>query len=92
MVYLSIACNSIVFGAFAETTDRVSLGPLVRTPDPALDRTSCTLGEIHYRPLHRDLMTLTRKTMQLPFGPRWNRLERCRVSLLLLSPVCSSDQ
>ncbi|SGY41622.1 BQ5605_C003g02535 [Microbotryum silenes-dioicae] len=45
MVYLSIACNSVVTWAFAEPTDRVALGPLVRTPDPALDRTSCTRGE-----------------------------------------------
>ncbi|SGY11929.1 BQ5605_C011g06325 [Microbotryum silenes-dioicae] len=46
MVYLSIACNSVVSGAFAETTDRVALGPLVRTPEPAFDRTSYTLGEM----------------------------------------------
>ncbi|SGY39341.1 BQ5605_C003g02203 [Microbotryum silenes-dioicae] len=46
MVYLSIACNSVVSGAFAETTDRVTLGPLVCTLDPALDRTSCTRGEM----------------------------------------------
>ncbi|SGY12006.1 BQ5605_C011g06355 [Microbotryum silenes-dioicae] len=46
MVYLSIACNSVVSRAFAETTDCVALGPVVRTPDPAFDRTSCTLGEM----------------------------------------------
>ncbi|SGZ28553.1 BQ5605_C027g10371 [Microbotryum silenes-dioicae] len=46
MVYLFIACKSVVSEAFAETTDRVALGPLVRTPDPALDRTSCTLEEM----------------------------------------------
>ncbi|SGY45413.1 BQ5605_C001g00282 [Microbotryum silenes-dioicae] len=43
---LSIARNSIVSGPLAEATDHVTLGPLVRTPDPALDRTSCTLGEM----------------------------------------------
>ncbi|SCZ88946.1 BZ3500_MvSof-1268-A1-R1_Chr1-1g00845 [Microbotryum saponariae] len=36
----------MVSEAFAETTDRVALGPLVRTPDPALDWTSCTSGEL----------------------------------------------
>ncbi|SCZ98042.1 BZ3500_MvSof-1268-A1-R1_Chr7-3g09680 [Microbotryum saponariae] len=37
MVDLSIACNSVVSGPFAEATDRFALGPLVRTPNPALD-------------------------------------------------------